>query len=246
DVGYSAAQCGQAFLCQQRNAEQQNHARDQRKSGMHTCSPFAIGQLLGRFDLGLHAIRRRTRLRRMRSAVVRVDDIQHQDVITDVVLDRILPTATGSSYTGTTGTSVSALVNNQFQFLDVGVNVDITPKIHGTDEVSLHLDLNISNVTDYVHLGGSSEQQIGQRKESFDVRMKQGEANVLGGLMQTQQSKTMSGTPGLASVPVLRCLFSRESTENSVSELLFVLIPHIVRAQEITETNVKGIASGSD
>jgi general secretion pathway protein D len=156
-----------------------------------------------------------------------------------------VPTASGS-YTGTTGTTVSALVNTQFQFLDVGVNVDITPKIHGTDEVSLHVDMDISNVTDHVDIGGISQPVIGQRKVTFDVRMKDGEANVLGGLIQNQQSKTMTGLPGLGSLPVLGKLFSRESTENSVNELLFVLIPHIVRAQEITETNLKGIASGSD
>src|SRR5260370_13377641 len=76
--------------------------------------------------------------------------------------------------------------------------------------------------------------------------MKEGQANVLGGLMSQQESKTNAGTPGLASIPLLGRLFSRESTDKSTNELLFVLIPHIVRAQEITETNLRGIASGTD
>jgi general secretion pathway protein D len=157
-----------------------------------------------------------------------------------------VPTASGSFQPGIGGVGVNPLVNTQFTFLDVGVNVDILPKIHGTDEVSMHIEMDISNVTDHVDLGGISQPVIGQRKVTFDVRMKEGEVNVLGGLMQAQQSRTKTGWPGLSSIPGLGRLFSRESTDNSRSELLFVLIPHIVRAPEITETNMRGIASGTD
>jgi general secretion pathway protein D len=157
-----------------------------------------------------------------------------------------VPTASGSFQPGIGGVGINPLVNTQFQFLDVGVNVDILPKIHGTDEVSLHVDMDISNVTDHVDLGGISQPVIGQRKVTFDVRLKEGEVNILGGLMQAQQSKVVTGWPGLSSIPIVGKFFSRESTDNSRSELLFVLIPHIVRAPEITETNLKGIASGSD
>src|SRR5262245_43848155 len=155
-------------------------------------------------------------------------------------------TASCSFQPGIGGVGINPLVNTQFQFLDVGVNVDILPKIHGTDEVSLHVDMDISNVTDHVDLGGISQPVIGQRKVTFDVRMREGEVNVLGGLMQSQQSKTNKGWPLLSSVAILGKLFCWESTDNSVSELLFVLIPHIVRAPEITETNMRGVASGSD
>jgi general secretion pathway protein D len=126
------------------------------------------------------------------------------------------------------------------------VNVEITPTIHGSDEVSLHVDMDISTVDTHVNLGGIDQPVIGQKKVTFDVRMKEGQANVLGGLMNQQESKTNSGTPGLASIPIFGRLFSRESIDKSTNELLFVLIPHIVRAQEITETNLKGVASGSD
>ena len=106
--------------------------------------------------------------------------------------------------------------------------------------------MDISTVDSHVNLGGIDQPVIGQRKVTFDVRMREGEVNVLGGLMQSQQSKTTTGWPLLSSVPILGKLFSRESIDNSVSELLFVLIPHIVRAPEITETNMRGVASGSD
>jgi len=157
-----------------------------------------------------------------------------------------VPTASGSFQPGIGGVGINPLVNTQFQFLDVGVNVDITPKIHGIDEVSLHVDMDISNVRDHVDLGGISQPVIGQRKVTFDVRLREGEISVLGGLMQSQTSQAVSGFPGLASIPVLGKLFSREITNKSESELLFVLIPHIVRAQELTESNLRGISTGND
>ena len=157
-----------------------------------------------------------------------------------------VPTASGSFQPGIGGVGINPLVNTQFQYLEVGVNVDITPQIHGTDEVSLHVEMDVSQVRDHVDLGGISQPVIGQRKVTFDVRLREGEANVLGGLMQTQTGKTVSGIPGLAKIPLLGKLFSGESTTNSESELLFVLIPHIVRAQDLTESNLKGIATGND
>ena len=91
-----------------------------------------------------------------------------------------VPTASGSFQPGIGGVGINPLVNTQFQFLDVGVNVDIVPKIHGVDEVFMHVEMDISNVTDHVDLGGISQPVIGQRKVNFDVRMKEGEVSVLG------------------------------------------------------------------
>ncbi|HTM50112.1 MAG TPA: cohesin domain-containing protein [Bryobacteraceae bacterium] len=193
-------------------------------------------------NVQLQATLKNTNTRVLQSPQVRAVD--NQKAI--LKIGNKVPTASGSFQPGIGGVGINPLVNTQFQFLDVGVNVDILPKIHGTDEVSLHVDMDISNVTDHVDLGGISQPVIGQRKVTFDVRMREGEVNILGGLMQAQQSKVVTGWPGLSSVPIIGKLFSRESTDNSVSELLFVLIPHVVRAPEITETNMRGVASGSD
>jgi general secretion pathway protein D len=157
-----------------------------------------------------------------------------------------VPTASGSFQPGVGGVGINPLVNTQFTFLDVGVNVEITPTIHGSDEVSLHVDMDISEVDSYTNLGGINQPIVGQRKVTFDVRMKEGQVNVLGGLLQVNESESSSGTPGLADIPLLGHLFKSRVTDKSTNELLFVLIPHIVRSQEITETNLKGVASGSD
>lgn len=156
-----------------------------------------------------------------------------------------VPTATGSFQPGIGGVGINPLVNTQFTFIEVGVNLDITPKIHGPDDVSLHVVIEISNVRDRINLGGISQPVIGQRKIEHDVRLREGEVNLIGGLLNEQESKTVTGIPGLASIPVLGRLFSKESVEKNDSELLIVLVPHIVRSPEITQSNLRGIAVGN-
>jgi general secretion pathway protein D len=159
--------------------------------------------------------------------------------------DRV-PTASGSFQPGIGGVGINPLVNTQFQYIDVGVNVDITPTIHGTDEVSLHVDMDLSTVRDRIDLGGIEQPVIGQRKVTFDVRLIEGEVSVLGGLMQDQRTQGVSGVPGFSAIPLLGRLFSREITNKADNELLFVLIPHIVRGHEVTDTNLRGIAVGNE
>ncbi len=159
--------------------------------------------------------------------------------------DRV-PIASGSFQPGIGGVGINPLVNTQFQYQDVGVNVDITPKIHWPDEVSMHVEVDISNVRERIEIGGIEQPVIGQRKVVFDVRLREGEANILGGLVQTQESRTVSGLPFISSVPILGRLFSTETLERSENELLFVLVPHVVRSPEIREDNLRPVAVGGD
>ena len=159
--------------------------------------------------------------------------------------DRI-PIATGSFQPGIGGVGFNPLVNTQFTYQDVGVNVDLTPRVHGGKEISLHIEVEISNVRDFVNIGGISQPVIGQRKIVHDIRLKAGEANVIGGLMQTQTSRTTSGVPVLGQIPLLGRLFSNERLDKSENEILIVLVPHVVRAPELTEVNMRGVAAGTD
>jgi general secretion pathway protein D len=135
---------------------------------------------------------------------------------------------------------------SQFQFIDVGVNVDITPTVHGTNEVTLKVELEISTVRDHVDLGGISQPVIGQRKVTHEIRIREGEVSLLGGLMQTQESKALSGIPGLMKIPILKRLFSSESIDKSEGELLIALVPHIVRTPGITDLNLRTVATGPE
>ena len=92
------------------------------------------------------------------------------------------PTATGSFQPGIGGVGINPLVNTQFTYIDVGVNVEITPRVHDNGDVSMHVDLDISSVTGHVNLGGIDQPIIGQRKISHDIRMHEGAVQLLGGL----------------------------------------------------------------
>jgi general secretion pathway protein D len=155
------------------------------------------------------------------------------------------PTATGSFQPGIGGVGINPLVNTQFTFIDVGVNVEITPRVHDNGDVSLHVDLDISSVTGHVNLGGIDQPIIGQRKISHDIRMADGAVQLLGGLTKYQDTKTKTGIPGLGSIPILGRLFSGESVDRERQELMIALIPHVVRRPEYTAENLRGIAVGN-
>ncbi|MGC2324744.1 MAG: cohesin domain-containing protein [Terriglobales bacterium] len=158
--------------------------------------------------------------------------------------DRV-PVATGSFQPGIGGVGINPLVNTQFQYIDVGVNVDITPQVHANREISMKVTIDVSAVTSQVNIGGIQQPVIGQRKVEHEIRLKEGEVNLLGGILETQDIKNLSGIPGLAQIPILRYLFSSEHIEKRDNEVVFALIPHIVRGQELTELNEKALDVGT-
>ena len=155
------------------------------------------------------------------------------------------PIASGSFQSGVGGVGINPLVNTQFTFIDVGVNVDLTPKVHDNGEISMHVEVEISSVVGNVNLGGISQPIISQEKVIHDIRMKDGEVNLLGGLKQSQDSTTLTGIPGLSSIPVIKWLFSSKQVSKSSQELLIALIPHIVRRPDYTEEEMRTIAVGN-
>jgi general secretion pathway protein D len=165
--------------------------------------------------------------------------------------DRI-PIATGSFQAGVgvgaVGSAglVNPLVNTQFQYQDVGVNIDITPRVHPNREVSLKTKIEVSSVTGTSTIGGISQPIISQRVVEHDIRLKDGEAFILGGLIERTDSKTLNGWPGFAKIPILRYLFSTDSTDHEEDEVLIVMIPHIVRLPDWTRENLRGMYSGTD
>jgi general secretion pathway protein D len=158
--------------------------------------------------------------------------------------DRI-PIATGSFQPGIGGVGINPLVNTQFQYQDVGVNVDVTPKVHTNGDVTLKISMDISSVTGTSNIGGIDQPIIGQRKIENEVRLKQGEANLMGGMLEDLNSKSLTGIPGLAQIPLLKYLFGQTATEHSQTETVFVLIPHIVRREVLTTLNEEAIDVGT-
>ena len=165
--------------------------------------------------------------------------------------DRI-PIATSSFSSGIGGVAggvaggISPLVNTQFTYLDVGVNIDLTPRVHPNRDVSLKLKVEVSSHTGDQSIGGITQPIISQRVIEDDIRLKEGEVNIVGGLVQRTDSKTLEGWPGLAKLPLLRYLFSHDKTQHQEDEVLIVLIPRIVRIPEWTKANLRPLYSGSE
>lgn len=158
--------------------------------------------------------------------------------------DRI-PIATGSFQPGIGGVGINPLVNTQFQYQDVGVNIAVTPRVHTNGDVTLKISMDISSVTGSSNIGGIEQPIIGQRKIEHEVRLKEGEANLMGGMLEDLQTKSLTGIPGLAQIPLLKYLFGQTATEHSETETVFVLIPHIVRREVLTALNEAAIDVGT-
>ncbi len=165
--------------------------------------------------------------------------------------DRV-PVATGSFQAGvgvgsTAGTGfVNPLVNTQFQYIDVGVNLDITPHVHPNHDVSLKVSVEVSAVTGQSSIGGITQPIISQRKVEHEIRLKEGEVSILGGLISRVDTKTLNGWPGLARIPVMRYLFSTDNTERQEDDVLIVLTPRIVRMPDWARVNLRAISAGTD
>jgi general secretion pathway protein D len=158
--------------------------------------------------------------------------------------DRV-PVATGSFQPGIGGVGINPLVNTQFQYLDVGVNIEITPHVHSNGEVTLKVSMDVSAVTGQSNIGGISQPIIGQRKIEHEIRLRDGEANLLGGIMEDQQTKSLAGIPGLAQIPILKYLFGQTTQDHSENEIVFAIVPHIIRATDVSEINQRAIDIGT-
>jgi len=191
----------------------------------------------------LQAVMSDSRTKIQESPEVRVSDGQK----VTLKIGEKYPYATGSFQPGVGTVGVSPLVSTQFQFVDIGVNVELTPHVHGNEEVTLHVSVDISNIANTLNLGGLSQPVIGQKKNEADIRLRDGEVSLLGGLMSDQDTSVISGIPGLVNIPILgKYLFGNTSKDKQKEELMIALIPHIVRRPDITGLDLKGIAAGTD
>lgn len=159
--------------------------------------------------------------------------------------DRI-PIATGSFAAGIGGGGISPLVNTQFQYVDVGVNIDITPHIHSDHEVTLKMVLEVTSLDGVSNLGGISQPKIGQRRIEHETRLQDGEVNLIGGILQDTETKSLSGYPWLTKIPILKYLFGQETKERIQDEVVFAITPHIVRAEDVTDENLQMIDVGTN
>jgi general secretion pathway protein D len=156
-----------------------------------------------------------------------------------------IPIATGSYNAGVSTGVASIGVQTQFTYLDVGVNIDITPTVHLDREVSLKTKVEVSQQNGSVTISNVTEPIIAQRVLEQVIQLKEGEPSILAGIVTKQDLKNVSGTPYLGELPFFKYFFSSQSKEVQTDEIVFLLIPHIVRESVLTKANLAAIDTGT-
>ena len=155
-----------------------------------------------------------------------------------------VPVASGSfqpAFVGATGTPVV-----QFQYVDVGVNLDMTPRVLLNREVSMTVLVQIQALAGDRTIGGVTQPVFTNRQIQHEIRLAEGETNILGGIITDMESTSMTGIPGLKEIPILKLLFAQERKSRDQTEIIVMLTPHIVRMPNILESNMRGLYTGSE
>jgi general secretion pathway protein D len=159
-----------------------------------------------------------------------------------------IPVATGSYGGGGVGVGalggISSMVNTQFQYQDVGVTIEMTPSIHYDRDVTLKMKISVTSQSGSVTISDVTEPIIAQKEVEQTIRLREGEASILGGIKDSQEMVSWSGIPGLSSIPGLKYLFGSKDHTITDDELVFLVVPHVVRSQSLEQVNLRTIDTG--
>jgi general secretion pathway protein D len=156
-----------------------------------------------------------------------------------------IPIATGSYQTGASTSTISSLVNTQFQYQDVGINIELTPTIHFDRDVTLKIKIEDSSLNGTSTISGVTEPIIAQKTSEQVIRLREGEASVLSGMANKTDQIAWTGVPGLSAIPGLKYLFGSKDHTIQEDEVVFVIVPHIVRSQNLEPVNLRAIDTGA-
>ena len=156
-----------------------------------------------------------------------------------------IPIATGSYQTGASTSTISSLVNTQFQYQDVGINIELTPTIHFDRDVTLKIKIEDSSLNGTSTISGVTEPIIAQKTSEQVIRLREGEASVLSGMVNKTDQVAWTGVPGLSAIPGLKYLFGSKDHTIQEDEIVFVIVPHVVRSQDLEPVNLRTIDTGA-
>lgn len=150
----------------------------------------------------------------------------------------------------TSNVASTGVATQTVQYIDAGLKLEIEPKISPTDDVTIKVNLNVNSIGDEVTATAGTNQsvafRVGTRLTSTTLRLHDGETQVLAGLIDDQDRKTITGLPGLAKVPLLGRLFSTKSDDKIKTEIVLSITPHIVRERRLPTTNQSEMWVGSE
>jgi general secretion pathway protein D len=130
-----------------------------------------------------------------------------------------------------------------FNYENVGVNIDITPRTHHDDQVTLALKITVSSISG---AGFGGLPTFGNREINTTIRLKDGETNLLAGLIRDDERRTVEGVPGLVDIPVVGRLFARSQKQTQETDIVLTLTPRIVRVLDLSEADVRAFKVGRD
>jgi general secretion pathway protein D len=153
-------------------------------------------------------------------------------------------TSFNTGYQGAPGTITPI---TSFQYRDVGIQIEVEPRVHHNREITLNLKVEISNLGETVPVGPSQEAiTIGTRTISTVIRLKSGESSLLAGLIRRDKTKGVTKTPILGDIPFLGRLFRNESTTDKNTDLVLTLTPQIIRFPDINEEDLAPVWVGTE
>lgn len=142
------------------------------------------------------------------------------------------------------GTGINPLTS--FTYKDVGVNVRLkAPRVTYTGDIILDLEVESSNLGSDVNIAGQNLPSFGTRKVVSTLRLRDGESNLLAGLLREDERRSLSGFPGAIHTPVLKQLFSANDNTIAQTDIVMLLTPHIVRTHQLTERDLQPIYIGT-
>jgi len=141
------------------------------------------------------------------------------------------------------GTSVNPLTS--FSYRPVGVNLEITPRVTYEGDIILDVQVESSNLGDNVLIAGQALPSFGSRKVTSRIRLREGESNLLAGLIGERERKTLRGIPGIMNLPFFKQLLSDNDTQNQQVDLVIILTPRILRTHELRQDDLAPIHIGT-
>src|SRR6266540_7208938 len=162
-----------------------------------------------------------------------------------IIGDKIpIPTTTFNTGTTVGGNIVPV---TSFQYQDVGIKIDVEPRVHHNKEITMKLIVEVSNLNGFVTVQqGQNQPIIGTRTISSNIRLKDGETNFLAGLLRNDKSNNIDTVPFLGDIPILGRLFSKKSSTNTTKDLVLTLTPNIIRIPDVTEEDLTPVYVGTD
>jgi general secretion pathway protein D len=130
-----------------------------------------------------------------------------------------------------------------FQYETIGVNIDITPRTHHDDDVTLALKIAVSSLSG---TGFGGLPTFGNREIQTQIRLRDGETNMLAGLIRDDERTTLAGIPGLADIPIVGRLFAHTQKTSDQTDIILTLTPHIIRVLDLTEADLRAFRVGRD